>query len=442
MSHGNYSITHLLETFTSSQLRELDLSLARGGTITTKATNHKSFVQDIVRRYEGQKLAAHALRLEALLPYKHVFLFKFSVPRGLHALERLKDRIDKGFPGLFANPKLLDPEEDLHPEVCVFDKDRKRLFVKFVHLVETWQWQWNSDRVKEMKARKRRHPVVVSLFPSDELMTVSFPGYTQGTFPPGMERTTYSDIARNACSEFASSTDIQVKAFPLRQTIELILQKEPGVKAVRRHAREADGRMVLDSLEGPRSSEEFLAGKFLSEAHIEVPAESIRAVFRSMVAADILLHWQKKEIYTRIGFHDFAAEILFIWKSTVPDAARIDEVLAVIVEYQSYTETGKLSNALDFVDHARPGTIIRPMQVVQEFSLSLDETLKILYRAMDRGMVDILFRVKTDDALVDFKNDWRSNLSEFPSEVTDEHGHSINLTEHKNIEVAFKRLSA
>jgi hypothetical protein len=442
MSHGTLSITHLLDTFTSSQLRELDLSLSQGAASASKPANHKSFVEEIVRRYEGKKLTAHALRLEALLPYKHVFLSRFSTPGEHYSIERLKDRIDKGLPGLFESPKLLDPEEDLQPEVCLFDEDRKRFFVKFVHLVETWQWQWNSDRVKEMKLRKRRHPVVVSLFPSDRLMTVSFPGYTQGTYPPGMERTTYSDIARKVSLELTSSTDIQVSAFPIRQTIELILQKEPGVKAVRRHAREADGRLVLDSLEGPKSSEEFLAGKFLTEAHIEVPAESIRAVFRSMDAADILLHWQKKQIYTRIGFHDFAPEVLFIWKSTVPDSARIDEVLAVLVEYQNYAETGKLSDAVDFVDRAKAGTIIRPTQVVQQFSLSLDETLKILYRAMDRGVVDILFRVRTDDALVDFINDWRSNLSEFPTEVRDEHGHRINLAERKNIEVAFKRLSA
>jgi hypothetical protein len=204
----------------------------------------------------------------------------------------------------------------------------------------------------------------------------------------------------------------------------------------------ADGRVMLDSREGPGSSEQFLSDRFRREAHIEVPEDSIRAILRSMDAVDILLHWKKKEIYTRIGFHDYAPEILFIWKSTTPDVVLIDEVLAVIVEYQSYVGTGKLSEAVNFVDHTKPGTIIRPTQVVQQFSLSLDETLKILYRAMDRGVVDILFRVKTDDALVDFNNEWRSNLSEFPSEVTDEHGHSINLGEHKNIEVAFKRLSA
>jgi hypothetical protein len=442
MSHVNGSISHLLETFTTPQLRELDLSLAPSMSSATKPTNHKSFIQAIVKRYEGKKLAAHALRLEALFPYKHAFLFTVSVPGVQGSIERLKDRIEKGFPGLFDNPKILEPDEDLAPEVCVFDKERKRFLVKFVHLVETWVWEWNSSRIKEMKMRKRRHPVVVSIFPGDKLMTVSFPGFTQGTFPPDMERTTYPDIARKACTALAKNTNIHVGEFPLRQTIELILQKEPDVKAVRRYVKAADGRVMLDSREGPGSSEEFLSHRFRREAHIDVPEDAIRAILRSMDAVDILLHWKEKEIYTRISFHDYAPEILFIWKSTTPDALLIDQVLAVIVEYQTYVGTEKLSEAVNFVDHTKPGTIIRPTQVVQQFSLSLDETLKILYRAMDRGVVDILFRVNTDDALVDFSNEWRSNLSEFPREVTDEHGHSINLAEHKNIEVAFKRLSA
>jgi hypothetical protein len=82
------------------------------------------------------------------------------------------------------------------------------------------------------------------------------------------------------------------------------------------------------------------------------------------------------------------------------------------------------------------------VQVGQKLGISLDETLKILYRAVDRKIVDILFRVKTDDTLVDFTNSWRRYLSEFPKQVTDEHGKNINLSDLKNIEVAFQRLSA
>jgi hypothetical protein len=443
MSHVTSSIEHLLETFTTSQLRELDFSLAPNIDSATRSKNHKNFIQAIVKRYEGKKLAVHALRLETLQPYKHVFLFTFKAPEERFDLEWLYEKVDTGFPGLFNEPKLVEPSiDELKPEVCVVDRERKRILVKFVHLVETWQSEWSTPTRKEWKPVKRRHPVVVSLFPEDKLMTVSFPGYTQGATPPTIQRTTYSDIARNVCSAFGSGTKIGAAAFPIRQTIELLLQKEPDVKAVRRYVKAAEGKMMLDSSDGIGSSEEFLAAKFWKEARTEIPQEAIRAVFNSMEAVDILLHWRKKELFTRIGFHDFAPELLFIWKSTAAEASRIDDVLAVIVEYRKYAETGKLSEAVNFVDRATPGTVIRPTQVGQQFSLSLDETLKILYRAMERGVVDILFRVKTNEVLMDFDNDWRKNLSEFPAEVTDEHGQSINLSEHKNIEVAFRRLSA
>lgn len=436
------SVAEFLSTFTKDQLRELDLSLSPPGDSGTKSANHKAYVHGILKRHEGKKLITHALRLEALLPYKHVFLFAIGIPGTYPSIEKFKERIEKGFPGLFEHPKLLEAGEELEPEVCVFDKARKRFLVKFVHLVETFVWEWTDSRRKEIVARKRRHPVVVSIFPSDRLLTVSFPGYTQGTFPPDMERTTYADIARSACKHFVESTQIHIGEFPLRQTIELILRKEPTVKAVRRYVKGAGGRMMLDSREGPGSSEEFLSEKFRSEAHIEVSEDAIRAILSSMEAVDIMLHWKKKEIYTRIGFHDFAPEILFIWKSTEPSAALIDEVLATLVEYHTYAGTEKLSEAINFVDHTKPGEIISPTQVVQQFSISLDETLKILYRAMERGVVDILFRVKTEGTLLNFRNDWRKKLSDFPPQVEDERGHIINLGEHKNIEVAFMRLSA
>jgi hypothetical protein len=54
----------------------------------------------------------------------------------------------------------------------------------------------------------------------------------------------------------------------------------------------------------------------------------------------------------------------------------------------------------------------------------------------------MLFRVKTDAELVEFSNDWRKELSEFPRSVTDDKGDVIDLTENANIEVAFERTPA
>jgi len=97
---------------------------------------------------------------------------------------------------------------------------------------------------------------------------------------------------------------------------------------------------------------------------------------------------------------------------------------------------------MEFIEKSSPGTVIMPTAIGQKFNLSTDEVLNLSHRAMERGVVEILFKVKTDDQLAGFENKWRTNLSDFPHTVSDENDNSIDLADHKNIEVAFRRLSA
>lgn len=237
--------------------------------------------------------------------------------------------------------------------------------------------------------------------------------------------------------------DIQAGAFQLRQTIELMLQKEPNeVEDLRRYLKDESGRMMFDSRDGKGGLVHYVAHTFRRETRIDVPDTAWRSLFRAIENVDILIVWKKIEVLTRVAFHDFAPELLFIWRSTSADVSRIDEILKMVVEYHRYVSKTLLSEAAEYVDQISPGTVIRPSAFGQKFDLTLDETLGILYKALDRGVVETLFRVKTDDVLQDFDNAWRSGLSDFPPEVTDEHGQSIDLGENKNIEVAFKRRSA
>jgi hypothetical protein len=443
MPSDTQAIERLLESFTAVQLRDLDLSLAPSGEGATRSKNHSGFVRQILRRYDNKKVVLHALRLEALLPFKHVFVFSFTTPKKNFEIEALKRTLEKSFPGLFDSPSLIQPESDgLEPEVCVHDRGRGRLFVKFVHLVETWKWERVSPTKKELKSYMERHPVTVSLMPQDALMLVCFPGYTQGAVGPQKQRTTYSDIAQNACSRFAEQTGIEAVGFPLRQTVELLLQKERGeVEEVRRYLRDEEGRMMFDSRESEGGLVHYVASTFRRETGINVPDSAWRSLFRNMENADILLLWKKKEVLTRVAFHDFAPELLFIWRSAA-DAAKMDDILKMVAEYHRVVGKTQLSEAVDYVDNADPGTVLRPMAVGQRFDLSVDETLGVMYRAVHRGLLETLFRVRTDDVLLDFKNEWKNTLSDFPSEVKDEKGHLIDLADSKNIEIAFRRRSA
>jgi hypothetical protein len=443
MSERNSQLVPLLESFTSSQLRELDLLLAPPGAHATKGKGREGFIRAITKRYEGNKLALHALRLEAISPYKHVFIFTFGALKNDFDVKGLRNRLEKGFPDLFDKPTLLDPQlDELQAEVCVFDRENERLLVKYVHLVETWKWEWTSDRTKRIEKYERRHPVVITLRPKERLMTVSFPGYTQGAIAPGKQRTAYVDIARKACEGLASASEIQAGSFPLKQTIELILQKEAGsVIDVRRDLKPEQGKMMFDSGERKASLSTYVADMFRREG-IDVTEAEIRKMFGSTEAADILLWWKKREVLTRVAFNDYAAELLFIWRETSADASRIEDVLSTLIEYQKFIDRNQLAQALEYVDQSTTGTKLRSSALAQQFNLSANEALDILYRGVQRGVLEMLFRVKTDAELVEFSNDWRKELSEFPRSVTDDKGDVIDLTENANIEVAFERTPA
>lgn len=145
---------------------------------------------------------------------------------------------------------------------------------------------------------------------------------------------------------------------------------------------------------------------------------------------------------TRIAFHDYAPELLFIWKHSSADSARTENVLKILTDYHRFVARHQLAEALDFIDNSAARTILRSSALAQRFNLSGDEALDILYRGVQRGVLEMVFRVKTENKLADFLNNWRRNLSEFPEAVSDERDETIDLTDNANIEVAFERLPA
>jgi hypothetical protein len=393
-----------------------------------------------LQRYEGSKVTLHALRLEAVLPYKHVFIFKFTPPGNDFAVDAVRDRVSRGFPDLFESPRLIEPRlDDLDVEACVFDRANERVLIKCVHLVETWSWKWTSSREKRLEKHERRHPVVITLRPTEKLMTVSFPGYTLGALVRGGQRATYVDIARKACAKLETASDIRASGFPLKQTVELILKKEmENVIDLRRDLKPERGKMMFDSGERTASLPAYVSSIF-GRLGIRITESQIRLLFDSTEAADILLWWKKKELLTRVAFHDFAAELLFIWRGTPSDVLRIEEVLKTFVDYQKFVDRNQLTEALEYVDQLAEGTIIRSSALAQQFNLSSNEALDILYRAVQRGVLHMLFRVKTEVQLAEFSNEWRTALSDFPQSVVDENDETIDLTQNSNIEVAFER---
>jgi len=107
MSAGS-QIDQLLDTLNLSQLRDLALSLARPSD-TTKSlpTNREKLLETIHRSADTKKIGAVAQRIEAIAPYKHLFLFAMpKTGKGSGSFDAVAKLVNAAFPNLsqgFAN---------------------------------------------------------------------------------------------------------------------------------------------------------------------------------------------------------------------------------------------------------------------------------------------------------------------------------------------------
>jgi hypothetical protein len=128
-------------------------------------------------RKTDANLALYAHRIEAVTPYKHIYIY--SVGTAGPSYLAAKSRINAAFPDLTEGFREIEPQPDsLEPQICVVDDLQKRIYLKLVHEVEMSGWVTVSPTEKRLKKFRKRHPVVVTLRLSEGIITIAFPGFT------------------------------------------------------------------------------------------------------------------------------------------------------------------------------------------------------------------------------------------------------------------------
>ena len=144
MNAAEKEVRDILEGFTIPQLQALQLSTRRSG--EPQLNLNKERLIAILRggtELEGLALAAH--RLEAVSPYKHVYLCAIRKPR-LDTISRLQNAY--GNLGESFEPANLSSGA-VQPQTCVFHPSMNRIYLKFVHVIETVQWVKTDDENKK-----------------------------------------------------------------------------------------------------------------------------------------------------------------------------------------------------------------------------------------------------------------------------------------------------
>jgi hypothetical protein len=430
----------IIEDFTLDQLRELVAAVSAGKEIGSLQNKNRAQIIELLGRFGDRRkktLAAH--RLEAITPYKHLYLYSLL---DTHSYESLATTFRREFPTLVDGFSPLPRDSaSLHLQLCLLDEQQNRIFLKFAHQVSSWVTVNTSADQRIQKLIKKRHPVVATIYVTLSLVVISFPGFTQGGVSY-KERANYAGIARDVERLFTELTKLELRGFQAKSAIEkLLADPDAQVSDVKRSIRpKAGGKITVDSWEDSSGLAHYIS-KYLEEGNVTVNAGDVRELLQSGADDDIWLMWKKLDLLTRIAFQQSVPEILVVWRGAGPDLSKSELALQSLVSHLINPTPNETLAAAEEIDKTDIGGIITPGFLAQRFNMTTDEALRVLTNAASRRLLEVRFRVRTDALIEDFENRWRNTLVEFPDQVTDEHGNILDLKDTSHIEIAFERVT-
>lgn len=431
----------LAKDFTLHQLREVLATVSVGserGSLLNKTK--EQILGQLGRIGDARKKALVAHRLEALTPYKHLYIYAIKTSADY---ERVSTECRKRFPQLLSgfSPLRSDFGSELHLQLCLLDDGHKRAFFKFAHLVESWETVSTSQSERIQKRVKKRHPVVTTLYLSLGIAVVSFPGFTQ-VGADFKNRLTYAAIGKEAGALIAGILEVDLQGLQVKTAIESLLADPTAqVFDIKRSILPlGGGKIVVDSWGDESGLAKFLT-KYLREGDVTVESDKVRGLLQSGADDDIWLFWRKVDLVTRFGLRDAIPEVLVFWRDEGPDSTKVDQFLEALTAYHIAAPAEATLAASKEIEDTPTGSIITPIALSQHHGITVDEALRILMSSVHRDLVELRFRVRTDLMLDNFQNVWRHSLADFPDAVTDEDGHAIDLRDHQNLEVAFERVA-
>ena len=435
------SVENLLGSFSTVQLRDLAFAMSSRGVPLPKASLSKEqLLAELRAKAADAFLALFAHRIEAVTPYKHLFVYSLDAAK--FNFTEAKARIETAFPGLLGTVREINPQiGELDAQACVADEHQNRIYLKLVHQVEMSGWVTISRTEKRLEEFRRRHPVVVTFRPSEGIVTIGFPGFTYTHGVQHENRMVYAEIATEVTEFLKTKLHVECEPFGAKPAIDTLLEQEPDqVVDIRRSVRPLKGgRFAFDA--GEEGKLTTALTDFLSrEGDILVSETQIRSLLRRSAASDVVLLWKGLRILTRIALLAGGPEFLFVWRESGPSSAVVDTVLQKVTSYERLVRRPDLKAARNAVLDTPLDQVVRPAIAAQQYGVSLKDVLHIVNEAVARGDFAPRFRVNTDNLIIEFENTWRVRPSDLPPKVVDETGSLLDLTLPTNIEVGFQRL--
>jgi hypothetical protein len=200
---------------------------SRGVAAPKRAFGKEQLLALFANKKTDETLSLFTHRIEAITPYKHLFVY--SVDPSQFKFPKLKVRIEAAFPGIIGGIRDVNPHlGDLEPQACLADELQDRIYLKLVHQVEMSGWVAVSRTEKKLKEFRKRHPVVITLRPTEGIVTIGFPGFTYLQGVQHDDRIAYSGIAAQGVEFLKRKLKIECKPFNAKPAIDALLEEGPG----------------------------------------------------------------------------------------------------------------------------------------------------------------------------------------------------------------------
>lgn len=375
------------------------------------------------------RVSALIAKLEATQPFRHVFIYSIKKTAS-------EEKILANIAALIND----DP-------ICIDGAKNFYLLDSCPHtypLIRMAHWIKNTsyvpDGVDYMKKVNSsfRHSVVIAIKPSVGIVEFRFSGYEQSKLTPPNDRISYGDIA-NICKGFIfDCLGIELSGLALKSPIEqLLVSYGDEVTLSKNSSRVGKGRIVLDAGDADDSGDlNDLIKQAFNLKRFDAQASSAMS---SWTAEHITLNWPKFKAATRIDYTGDTPEVMFSWKAAEHRSlANADLIIKRMVEFADLDDSRNRRRIADAIGALSSDDVVTAFEVSQRAGVGTSHALESLLQGLSAKKMQMLFRVRTDDHLLDTSNNWVSSINELPKLVQTVSGTTIDTTNPKDVEVGFR----
>ncbi len=421
---GNYFQT-LLNSLTLEQIREATFGLAPLRRIQLR--KHADAEEALLKTACDQATVIKALlEVEARHPFKHCLLLRLA-ERATIPESSLGNLFQRG--GIEFR--------------LVFASDSPTQSLTFEHSVEFKEWVEIAKDTRQRKTVVTRQPIVVRILPKQSLITINYPGFTHSV-TSGNPDGGYEKVVESLLAVLQRDLGIGLRTLPVKNTLGVFMEG-PNRRVLRVKA-DVDSplaRLDVSSKNQDGTIEEAL-GAFLT-AHLPGVAkaqviEAAKRAFNEASLNSIVLFWLQESLFTRLKFWDIGTELFFIWNKENPTYRVVDSVATLLASTADLAASQSPSKPLEWLARLAPNSMVTPAELAATHSLEPASARDFLIRAMASGLVEPVYRVKTNQLILETPNPWSADLGTFKRLLTTESGGTIDGSDPENIEVAFQRI--